>query len=96
MKLKEFLKPTIWKVIIFIILLILTSVFNYATYCPECTRAAYGFPLALYELPGCKPVSAEGCPGYRVIYSALIVDLIFWYLVSCLIVWFYDKRKKKS
>jgi hypothetical protein len=95
MKWKEFLRPTIWKVTIFIVLLILTSVFNYATYCPGCTRAAYGFPLALYELPGCEPVSV-GCPGYRVVYSALIVDLIFWYLVSCVILWIFGRTRKKK
>jgi len=26
----------------------------------------------------------------------LIIDIIFWYLLSCLIIWIYDKRKKKS
>ena len=34
-------------------------------------------------------------PITEFIYPNLIVDLIFWYLLSCLIVWIYDKVKKK-
>ncbi len=26
----------------------------------------------------------------------LIIDLIFWYLISCFLVWIYRKIKKKS
>jgi len=26
----------------------------------------------------------------------LVINLIFWYLFSCLIIWIYDKLKKKS
>ena len=94
---KEFFKPTIWKIMIFLLFLIITSVFNLATQCPGCTRAAHGFPLTLYELPGCEPTPPFfECPKYRLVYSGLLFNLIFWYLVSCGFIILYIKIRKKQ
>jgi len=91
---KYFLKPTISKIIISVAIIVLTSLRNSATYCPGCTREAYGFPLTLYELPGCEPVSV-GCPSYAIVYIGLLVDIVFWYIISSLLIWLYYKVKKK-
>ena len=86
--------PTLPKILIFIILVVLTSVFNLAAYCPGCTRASYGFPVALYTLPGCELTSIPpGCPGYEISYTGVAIDLVFWYLVSCGVVALVKKYK---
>ena len=96
MKLKNILEPTPSKITIFIILVFITSVFNLASSCPGCTRAAYGLPLALYELPGCEPMPETSCPDYRISHTGLVIDLILWYLVSCVIVTLVKQQRKKN
>jgi hypothetical protein len=97
MKWKEFLKPTIMKILILIILFGLSSIFIYpVSITPgmhnEGTR---GLPLPFYNCitsVGVLPVVACGF-----IYPFLIVDILIWYLVSCLmIIWIYNKVKKKK
>ena len=92
---KEFIKPTIGKIIILIVAIVLTSIFNTATFCPGCTQAAFGFPFTIYEVPGCEPVPPSfECPGARIVYSGLIFNLAIWYIVSCLIMFVINKLKK--
>ena len=87
---KEFLKPNWKKIMIMIILLLISSIripkvcLFIGTSCPE----SYGLPLVFYEI------------GYldNVTNSPInfIIDLIFWYIVSCIVVTIYDKFKKKK
>ncbi|MEM5790835.1 MAG: hypothetical protein QXP77_02205 [Candidatus Aenigmatarchaeota archaeon] len=41
-------------------------------------------PLALYSYSG----------SGNIYYVLMILNIIYWYLLSCLIDWFYDKFKK--
>ncbi|HLC67727.1 MAG TPA: hypothetical protein VJI12_02480 [archaeon] len=93
MGLKQIFLPTISRIFIFLVLILVTSVFNLATYCPGCTRASYGFPFALYELPGWDLYGPM--PGYRILYSGLMVDIVIWYIVSCAVVSIVSQRRKK-
>ena len=57
---------------------------------------AEGLPLPIYV--GCPekmecPEKTEG--SEKLLKVFLMIDLIFWYFLSCLIVWIYDKVKKK-
>lgn len=90
------MKPDWKKIVIFVVLIVIVSIPNLATYCPGCTRESHGFPLGLYELPGCEPTPPTfKCPEYRMVYSGLVVDIVFWYLISCLIIRIYYKIRKK-
>ena len=97
MEWKAFLRPTKLKILILVAILLLTSWFDTTDYSPGGIREAYGFPLTIYELPGCEPVPPSyECPGYRIVYSGLFFDIMFWYLISCFIVWTYNKYKVKK
>jgi len=86
---KEFFKPDWRKILIFLVLFILSSLASIKIYlcnmmgigpCP----IGYGFPLEfLYPILDFKNL------------INLLIDIIFWYLLSCLIIWIYDKVKKK-
>jgi hypothetical protein len=53
----------------------------------------YGLPLPFYVTIMSAPLPISESTHF---YSInLIVDIIVWYLLSCFIVWLYDKRKKK-
>lgn len=92
---KEFFRPTWKKIVIFIILTIVFSVVNternckvFGGVCPK----SYGFPFAVYSLSG-----AVGEPiNYQLNYISIILNIIIWYLVSCLILWIYGKIKSKK
>lgn len=99
---KEFFKPTIKKIIFFIILFILTSLIPsrsfiiVESFCgyPDgiCLDEARGLPISYYQL------ASGGIGGWNyggLIYPFLVIDLIFWYLVSCPIIWIYDKVRKR-
>lgn len=76
---KEFLKPTIGKIILFIILFFISFVFSYF---------AQGFPLKFMEFY--IPTGLQ----FKSLFN-LISDIVFWYLVVCLIVFIYHKIRKK-
>ena len=46
---------------------------------------------SLLASPECVPESS-----FKIYYPFLLVDIVFWYLLSCLIVWVYDKVKKRK
>jgi hypothetical protein len=90
MNLKQFLKPDWRKIILFIILSIAFVL-------------VMKFPLNWEHLDwggcvgGCdyRGVCVDCAPNYKILIVNLIFDLIFWYFLSCLIFWVYDKLKKK-
>lgn len=86
---KEFLKPDWRKIIAFIILgIFLLLISNQLGYCE------LGIPLSFtsctyYEYP------VGGIRDQFYVFP-FILNLIFWYLLSYLIVWIYDKVKKEK
>lgn len=86
---KEFFKLTYTKFILAVILLFLVSyiikfLFNF----PNTFNFAFGFPFPfLGEF--CKSYSGK-CENY------IIYNIIIWYLISCLIVYLYNKTKTKE
>jgi hypothetical protein len=60
-----------------------------------------GFPLVFLDIAEYGPVilPSGSLVDYRgPIFSLanLIIDFIFWYIISCFIIWIYDKVKKKE
>ncbi len=79
---KQFLKPDWRKIVIFAISLV--TLFLYQ---PTFGIRLVGFPLT---------VMVKDMFGTRYSVPAIIINLIFWYLLSCLLIWFYDKSRKKQ
>jgi len=102
MTFKQFFKPVWRKIVIFIILLIIFLIFykyKLSLMAGELPSSfpAKGLPLPIYI--GCPekmecPEKTEG--SEKLLKAFLIIDFIFWYLISCFIFWIYDKVKKKS
>ncbi|MFH1445527.1 MAG: hypothetical protein ABIF08_03545 [Nanoarchaeota archaeon] len=96
---KNFFKPTIAKIVLFLILFLVTSVLNnmslfFATCCDLGTN--YGFPIAFYGYGGGPPLlHGQQTPSYFNI-SILILDILIWYLVSCGIAGLYHKIRKNK
>ena len=104
---KEFLKPTIPKIIILLVLFGISTPFFSESH--VCNPTSYGFPLKFFQFGGCVdvgPCIETTEPGSHIICEsiglidlsegvpAFIVNLIFWYLVSA-IIWIYIKVKRK-
>ncbi len=98
MKIKEFFKPSILKVIVFIILFVIFTFFsggllNKSTW-------GVGFPFAIY---GNNAVS-EPFPEHTFLrinpigsfglIIGIILNLISWYVISAVLVLIYEKVKK--
>jgi len=107
---KEFFKLKISKVALMLLLMILTTILS-ANESIEGTYLGgvyAGFPFAWLNILiylGSSPVRF-GLPhiqlklfGTDFLLNSvvnLVLDLTFWYFVSCSIVWFFDKVKKKK
>jgi len=88
---KKFFEPTLGKLII---LFTLFSIFNYISsqeivaMIPPETAKVYGFPLKFITIGGPEL-------GTNISWVGFLINVIFWYLVSCPIIWVYSKMKKK-
>jgi len=96
---KEFLKPDWRKIVITLALIGLSFLYIYEPLIADAYEAYRGLPLFYWKyFVGAGPL-IEGMevpePVTEFLYFNLIIDLIFWYLLSCLIIWIYDKVKKK-
>jgi len=83
MIIKEFLKPTKWKIIIALILVLLSfynSMTNLAVACPEVVGA---------------DCSQEIADARNAAIIGNLIGIIPWYLFSCIIITIYKKIKKK-
>ncbi len=89
MTLKQFLKPN-WTKIVIIVISMIISFPRYPNYY-ECS----GFPLCYLSSGKCPFEYFVVLCGIGFLPVNLILDIIFWYLFSCLIIWIYDKVKKK-
>ncbi len=99
MTLKQFLKPDWRKILIFVILLIISTFIGYneancMSFGGGCTHS-YGFPFTIYSIhqsaymPSPLPKTTHFNPTF------IIPNIIIWYLLSCLIIWIYDKFRKR-
>jgi len=96
MNFKKFLKPDWRKIVVFLILSIISSFYTTPYFK---VFGSYGLPLTYFTyVPESSFCDLEPCPkqGFNVFYQNLLIDIIFWYILSCLIVWIYDKVKKKK
>lgn len=106
---KEFLKPNRRKVVVFVILLfIITYVINILTEFvfklivePYLGKpysyidSIFGLPTFYFQECVLDRYSAGYVCNYRFDSIVFIANLIIWYLISCLLIWIYDKVKKK-
>lgn len=95
---KQFLKPNRKKVIIFIIIFILLVVFreffeSNIFFLNQLIRA----PFLFLTFPFYFLILSASQSALLAIIGLIIgiSGLIFWYFISCLIVWIYEKFKKK-
>jgi hypothetical protein len=91
---KKFLKPDWKKIVVFVVIFGLVGFLVWPSFIwATDTPTSIGFPFTFY-VPEFRwgPVYSPA----RFSVSFLTLDIIFGYLISCLIIWIYDKRKKKS
>jgi hypothetical protein len=103
MKLKEFFKPTTGKIILLIVFFGLSYFFvMQQSSFTEATFYYHGLPFPYYVctssvLPTGGSYSCSFRVGLDVFpYYFLIIDILIWYLISCSIIFGYDKFKKKK
>jgi len=101
MVLKEFFKPTWIKILITIILLLITLFYKWSNHCIGDVCRLRGLPIPFADEIGGKFYFY--ILGYSTYYGfssffliSLILDIIFWYLISCLIIWIYNKIKNRN
>jgi hypothetical protein len=86
---KEFLKPDKRKIVLtFIVMIIFFP--GYPPY-----YKGGGFPFNYLSSGSCYAGSNIVSCAIKQAPMNLILDIIIWYIVSYLIIWIYDKRKKK-
>ena len=98
MNLKQFLKPELIKILLFIFLSVFFLSFKRRIIAGELFFSGKGVPLLIEtNLPveGRMQLVSWKNSNLKLLLF-LILDLIFWYLISCLIIWIYDKFKKKA
>jgi hypothetical protein len=103
MKWEKFFKPDWRKILIFVILfLLITFLPILLGFCATIPTVVGDKQCLLVIQPFFVFLPSETI-SYKPIVTGLyfvpslywILDIIFWYLLSCLIVWIYDKVKKK-
>jgi hypothetical protein len=96
MDLKEFFKPTLVKIIIFIILMAGLNYWIISNTHVMDARILVGAPLGFYPIGSFMiwDSTAPPPPSVEFSYVNLIIDLIFWYIISCLLVAWYKSTEK--
>lgn len=106
MKLKEFFKPTVGKIIVFIafiaiflvvMLLLQTSciwsVGQTSTGPFTLTSCAFSYIATWFWV---RPDLLFNPLGRVITLLGFVFDVIYWYFLSCIIIWIYRKVKKKK
>lgn len=91
---KEFLKPDWRKIVIFVILFVMLIIIA-NLYPPKLIPSWLENLNIIFYFPDFFIFEILKLSISTVIFL-FILDLIYWYLLSCLIVWVYDKVKKKK
>jgi len=99
MNIKQFFKPRGIKIVLLLIFLVLSFFKTNHPLSSDSTSFSHGFPL-YYLNEGYNWWSfTDDWKSHREIFNIsylnFFADLVFWYVVSCFIVWIYDKFKKK-
>lgn len=80
MNLKEFLRPTGRKLILAVVLVSASLLYQRPNYCSDATCYPRGFPLPFAdEFSGTLRTGQLHYPGY------LAIDFIFWFAIACVI-----------
>jgi len=92
-------KPTIWKVILFLILFVLSFYASTRIFMIGGGPSTFGYPFQFFQGSGCYIVpeaDINNCWETKITsYLGLIGDIIIWYLIACLIILGYKKIRKK-
>ena len=96
MAFKDFIKPSVWKIIIFIVLMGGINYYLISTMFILDARILVGVPLGFYPIGSFFLYSGQTPPVVEFSYLNFIIDLIFWYLISCLIIFTYTKIRSKK
>jgi hypothetical protein len=89
---KQFLKPDLRKIVLFIILMTIGMYLTFTAYVRPPIDNPMNVLQPLFDLPSFIVVMME----IDIIPLNYLLSFIYWYLLSCLIVWVYDKYKKKT
>jgi len=106
MNIKEFLKPTIWKIIIFVLIILIFGIPATSHSCstyplmpgeiqPPCIDS-FGFYNLLTILIESTMIAMDAYIKFSFNYLILFSYLIVVYLISCLIILIYKKLKNKN
>lgn len=97
MNIKQFLKPDKKRIVLVIIFLGLSLLYLTTEPVLDTIVNDLGGPLHYLkiskEMIGTNDTSP---PVFEFFYINLLIDIIFWYLISCFIILIYDKLKKKK
>jgi len=99
----NFLKPSFFKIVILFVLVLVSTLFSPAA--STCQPTSYGFPLKFFQFGECVnlgPCIETTEPGPYVVCEStgfhslegipsLAINVIFWYLISSIIVRVYTK-----
>jgi hypothetical protein len=105
MDLKDFLKPDWKKLLIFLLFVSLITIFFQPSVVGGCcTKETDYFVLPFNsithrEIDCNSPLASTECKpesSFKINYSFLALNLVFWYLISCFIIEVYDKFSKKA
>ncbi|MEK6875582.1 MAG: hypothetical protein AABX30_02770 [Nanoarchaeota archaeon] len=98
MNLKEFFKPTIKKTVLFLILMIGLNYFIISTIVIMDSRELIGIPLGFWPVGSFNLNFVSDAhplpPPISFSWINFIIDITFWYIISCGIVVLYSKFKK--
>jgi len=87
--LKDFLRPTKGKIAVFVLIFFLAIIFSLSIYIGTTVGKVARILSPHYWL------SSYITPVDRLAFLVFIVDLIYWYLLSCVIIFIYGKLKEK-
>ena len=100
MGVKEFLKPTIWKIILLIVLFAVSFYFSTEILASAGGSSNLGYPFQFFQPSGCYgPPGAEypNCWDTELTsFWSLIANIIIWYLIACILMLIYNKIRKKE
>jgi len=91
---KKFFMPDLKKILLVAVLLVITALFWPRPYLADVNT--YGGPFAFAQVGTmpCPPDLPACSHTPHIFYSALIIDIIIWYLIACGLVFAYNKCNK--
>jgi len=103
---KEFLKPTRWKIVLAIfifllnsVLLILINIYLVSTILENfriSNLVRYPSLILIFLLNPSIVYFGFVSRSFVESVSGIVINIFYWYILSCLIIWIYDKLKKKK